>query len=165
MPQNRIKQLLLGAVALIWGFIGWKIYTSYFPSEELVVEDNFSFSGPAAVSLVPDTFSLNLDYPDPFLKKTYFKRPKPVVTQKVKPSTRVKETKPVEKVEKPWPEIRFGGTVRQQAEGTTPVIMISIGGHDHLVQPGDTIQGMRVATVTSDSIRMERGKEFLIVSK
>jgi hypothetical protein len=162
MKNKKTAWILLPAVLLIWGLLGWKIYAAMKDD----VPPTFTASTtPAPVTheaVVPDTYQLQLNYPDPFLttKKT------PV--RDVRTSPENPNSTPSPKVLTPvapaaWPELRYAGLV-QSKDGKT-LGFLSVNGQSHFVKANDVIDEIVVQKIWKDSVRVVRGKEKRVVKK
>lgn len=154
--------MLLPAVLSIWGFLGWKLYAAMREDPAAVhVQSNDSINY-SVEHLVPDTYQLLLDYPDPFLGSGK------VVTTSNR-STAPASTPPVhvEPAIAPattWPEIRYAGLVKSPKDGKT-VGFISVDNVSFFVKDGDALGNVLVGRIWKDSVLLTMGKEKKVVKK
>lgn len=138
---------LFPALAVIWGLLGYRIYTTFFPSEPIAssVEPPMQY---AKKSAEEERYKPSLNYPDPFLKK-------PRVARKVvKPKVEEIENK----VEKPKikPNVEYLGFISSQDNDQKQVV-ISYKGKVLILSIGDNIETFRVASISSDTVVLVEG--------
>lgn len=139
MHKNTKTYLLLAAVLLIWGIIGYRVFSGNSDATE--AEANFEKS---ALRSLPtqekDTFSILADYRDPFLG-TFPKK----TVKKTKRSTKPK------KALEPEIKVQFTGLVTDK-DSKQKIFFVSINGQQHLMGVKDEIQNVRLLSGTSTSI-------------
>lgn len=150
MNRKHLNKALIVGVAVLWLLIGFKLIT-------VVKGPSKSVTPYKAVSTLltgdePDTFSLYLNYRDPFMtlrsspsiEKTDFKPPSQTtsiaVAQIAQPVT--------------WPSVSFSGTVFS-ADGFSKLALITIGGKPFLMRPGDVTGGVVLRGLETDSVVLE----------
>ena len=162
MKNKKTAWMLLPAVLLIWGLLGWKIYAAMKddPSPPFVATSPDP-SAPKHVT-VPDSYQLLLDYPDPFLtaKKTPVRNVSPSSPKPGNTST-PKVTAPIAPAV--WPELRYAGLV-QSKDGKT-LGFLTVNGASHFVKTNDIIGEITVQKIWKDSVLVVRGKEKNVVRK
>ena len=122
MKKQTKTYLLLGFVLLIWGIIGFKLLgaLSSKPEQSNIVERSINFT-PKAVKK-KDTFSLVVNYRDPFLGTL------PTPTKK----NRARKIVPKD----PEPEIKIEYTGLVQDKDTKErIFFLTIEGQPHLMSP------------------------------
>lgn len=147
MKSRWTTYLLIAAVVAVWGVVAWKIFT---PATDHATNKAVQPAAPTATSPPRDT--LQLDYPDPFLKNSTV-RP----LQSAKPVVRpISETKPVpakrEKV-----KITHMGTV---TAGRRQFHILTIGEEMFEISLGEKAGDFTLASCDRDSLYMR--KEGLI---
>jgi hypothetical protein len=104
-------------------------------------------------SKVIDTFSLNLNYPDPFLKSSFS-------SSKANTSEKNKKTNGTKS--KPLPNIKYYGMVMNQEERSVQ-INLQLNSKFHIMAMGETIQDVKLVNVFGDSIQIQyKGKSYTI---
>lgn len=102
-------------------------------------------------SVPTDTFSLSLDYPDPFLKRHLKYRPKPPVrkkhTSKQKKTTPKITKQPAQKIM--WPRITYEGMIRSDE---TNLALLQINNQSYIIALGKKEQNIHVKQLFQDSI-------------
>lgn len=154
MKNKKLSWFLLPLVLGIWGAIGWQVYAAMKGDDAMAVND--IITGPIAEthSVIHDTFTLLLDYRDPFLDKSIKKAP-PISTNRN--NTAPKNSEPVvAKVQ--WPAISYSGLVRQP-NSDRMVGFLSVNGKTYFVKSGDVIDPISVGKITRDSVEIAMGDE------
>ncbi len=160
MKNKKTAWILLPAVLSIWGFLGWKFYMAMNDSAPLKVSDN-TLVVPEEDQVVPDTYQLLLDYPDPFLATS---KPTPKKSSSINsqtPKQVIPKTEPVAAV---WPEIRYAGLVKSPKDGKM-VGFLSVNGTSHFVKNQDVIGELQVLKIWNDSAKVGFGKEMRVIRK
>ena len=126
MSKNQKTYLLLLAVALVWGAIGYQIYSRYNPDTPVVETQIASTFIPNKKKEV-ENYTINPDYRDPFLGKIY-RKPKPKVKQAV------------QKPQVVFPPITYNGIIK----GETKAFIISINGQEEIFKLKQVIKGVEL---------------------
>lgn len=161
MKNKKTSWILLPAVLLIWGIIGWKIYAATRDNPSADVLPRSTAEVAPEKSDVPDTYRLLLDYPDPFLATSKPVATKPSGTNPHIPKPKI-STEPVAAAV--WPEIRYAGLVKSPKDGKV-VGFLTIDGTSHFVKSGDAIGSVSVKTIWKDSALVGFGKESRTIHK
>lgn len=148
---------MLPGVLLIWGFLGWKLYAAMKDDESLPVTSVVEATPDDGNNVIPDTYQLLLDYPDPFLGKStspvkFNPNPNPVKNNTTStPAIIPKQTNE-------WPEIKYSGLVKSPKDGKM-VGFLNVNGQSHFVKNGDQVDVIVVKILWNDSARVSMGKE------
>lgn len=154
MKNKKLSWILLPVVLGIWGAIGWQVYAAMKSDDGVLIDDNTTEADTGTTKAVPDTFTLLLDYRDPFLDKPVINTKSTSVNNN---ATAQKKTQPVI-VSTQWPAITYSGLVRQP-NSDRMVGFLSVGGKTHFVKSGDVIEMISVGRITRDSVEIVMGKE------
>nr|WP_298793792.1 hypothetical protein [uncultured Allomuricauda sp.] len=139
MNKNTKTYILLGAVLLIWGIIGFKVFSAMSPEPEApVLADNVNFKPKEQVK--KDTFSILADYRDPFLGT-------------LPPSKKKSKTKGVAKPKVQLPDISYTGLVSDQ-NTKNHIFFVTISGNQYLMRKGNTQAEVTLVSGSSKSIRV-----------
>lgn len=160
MKNKKLSWILLPAVLAIWGMIGWKIYAAVNGEEETFTGEPAQAELPTDTSVVPDEYTLLLDYRDPFFEKKPQPKQNTAGVKKAEPVP-VKNSAPVITQ---WPSVSYGGLVRQTQSGKTVGFLI-VNGASHFVNAGDVAGELTVTKMWSDSIEVRFGKESRRIRK
>ncbi|WP_350290173.1 hypothetical protein [uncultured Croceitalea sp.] len=144
MAKNTKTYLLLGVVLLIWGAVGYRIYSGLSPDVPAEQEVKATSFKPKAM-VKKDTFSILADYRDPFFG-TYSKKKK-----KVKSTT-------LKKVVAPQIAISYTGSVIDNNQKNS-IFFVTIEGQQVLMKARQTIQDVTLVSGTKMAIRVRhKGK-------
>lgn len=154
MKNKKSIYFLLPVVLIIWALIIYKVfnYRSGESKNNLVLQDNIKH---ARENTIADTFSLKLDYPDPFLKKPYKIKQQATVLQK----PRLLKNNTVN-----WPEMHYYGLVKSRINGET-AISVDIERTNYILTQNEVVYGMRVISITTDSIVVKKQGETKTIRK
>lgn len=153
MKSKTTLWILIPAVLGIWGAIGWQVYAAMKGDEDNAAPKVISTETGENKQIVPDTFSLLLDYPDPFAAQNT--KPK----ANVKPQSQItqpKITTPVPE-QTQWPNIVYSGLVKQPSSGKMLGFM-SVNGVSYFVKEGDEVGGVRVINIAASKVIVEFNK-------
>lgn len=167
--KKRSSYLLGGVVVLIWAVVIYRAFSGAFSGEEEVSGPEPELStGPPPSEGGPDSFSLKLDYEDPFLKEV------PAGKRRVEkertrsrsttPDPQEKKEKSEEKEPPPWPELEFGGIVRNRSS-EEEVVLMSIDGDQRLMKEGQGNGTISLERVWADSVRVAMKDEKRVIAK
>lgn len=139
LKNKKITYLLIILVILIWGLVFYKIY-SKFGGGKRVERSLLKSVGTIENSKGDIIFALILDYPDPFLKAGGLVDNHPVIAG----SNPQKQTIV-------WPTVEYRGCVvlsnKKECTG-----LLKIQNSDLLVKQGKEYFGVKIRTITKDSI-------------
>jgi hypothetical protein len=135
MKNKKNIYLLVPAVLLIWGLIGYKIIKAANPTDQQDAQEN------ALVEFVPDKikevekFAINANYRDPFLGKLFTKKTPKRTTKSVK-------KKPKQVVE--FPEIAYNGMVAPKETDRPTLFLITIHNKQQFLSIGKQIEDVKL---------------------
>jgi hypothetical protein len=152
MKNKKLTYILLPLVILIWGAIVYKVLANYFENDSSSLNSKNDDITSVKISKT-DTFSLMLNYSDPFLKEG--------VSVSTLPVPDYSQSKPVKQIaatvkEKKdntivtWPAIIYSGLIKNKLSNKTCSI-IKINGAEHLMNVGDTYNDVTLIKIFKDS--------------
>lgn len=156
MKSNRTKYILLLLVVSIWGLVVYK-YLRYrgeggAPTQKQI--DSFDLS-----QSLSDTFSLKMDYADPFRHHDVEMSEGTSLPQNSKKTLVKKKVKEEQKAPiRIWPNIHCKGLVINENQHNNRVIII-INNVMYVLKKGDEIQGVRVISICKDSISLKMSNQ------
>jgi hypothetical protein len=162
MGQKRLKYILMMVVALIWGYVIYK-YFIWSPEEaQGKAADTQLLPLPDDFAEGEDSFSLKLDYRDPFLSKTYSSR-QPTARSVEEPQQMASTPKSVQPAPPnvptiEWEAVAYHGLVRESGGGPALGLM-RFKSRTHNIRPGDNIAGFDVLSFGRDSLVLGHEKE------
>ncbi|MFI5219067.1 MAG: hypothetical protein ACHQNT_06225 [Bacteroidia bacterium] len=155
MKNKKTVYILLPLAVLIWGIIIYKIILSLSPDETAMSSEQFNL--PAATSSnAPDTFSIIANYRDPFLGKQASLNPAPVKALVIK--------KTLPPVSKPWPDIKYNGTMKN-ASSKKEFAFVQINGKEYIMKLNEEEDDIKLLKIFKDSAVVAFGKEKKTVVK
>lgn len=141
MKNKKNIFLLVPAVLLIWGIVGYKIYASLNSSNDVAIVDNNTIEFRPEVIKDVEKFSISANYRDPFLGKLY--------------NNAKKISNPVKKRVEPiviFPEITYNGMVSPKETDREALFLITISDKQQFLSIGKQIDGVRLLKGNSKEI-------------
>lgn len=160
LNKKKLNYILLPAVLLIWGGV---IYTAIdgFSSNDDNFIANQSLPKVEMEEVTNDTFTLLVNYRDPFLRRIYS-----ATNANNLPKQNVKKVK--KKIENiptvNWSFIAYQGRIKNQETGKH-VGMLSINGKDYLINEGESIEEVKLVQLLEDSIKVSYQKKYAFIKK
>jgi len=125
--------MLLIAVLVVWGVIGYKFISGLNPSLPKTIEKDFNVSFTPKTKIKMDTFSIKNLERDPFLGKLYSAK-KNVPLAKMKPRKVVTQNQP---------RITYGGAIKKQSSSDR-VFVININENQYLLKQGQSVDSVKL---------------------
>ncbi|MEM6540789.1 MAG: hypothetical protein AAF634_06480 [Bacteroidota bacterium] len=145
MKKNKRTYILLVAVLIIWGFLGYRILGAINPSEKPAVKQDL-VGRPYQIALKKrDTFSVHADYRDPFLGTWPDGKKK---TLRKKALAAKKET--------PQRNIVYSGSLAENGSDQR-LFFVTIEGNQQIMAKNEVVQGVKLVNGTSESIKVQYG--------
>ena len=171
MKWTAKNTVLVVLVIAVWSFIGYRAYDYFYGTDELdpeVISD-----AEASHDKISQTKRLNYnlrsqDYRDPFLGRTFRTNYRAVsnhvsVGQNENTSRRsgvranAQDKEPKQAII--WPKIVYKGIVQNPNKGNQAAL-VSVDGYDLFYLKGETIKGLTVLDIYTDSIRLKHQGEI-----
>lgn len=156
MKNKKLLYVLIPAVIFIWGAIIYKIVIGLSGSDGNSFQE-IKMNEIKSNEVSNDTFSINPTYRDPFSGKRV-KNSNPISGS----FTNQLSTNPSPQTK--WPEIIYGGIVKNQ-KSNKQLVIIQINGQSNTIKIGETYNGVMLTRVFKDSIEVKFGKEKKYVKK
>jgi hypothetical protein len=135
MKNKKNIYILVPAVLIIWGIIGYKILSAINPDEEEIVTNNtISQFVPKEIKEV-EKFTIQANYRDPFLGKLYTKN----ITKKPKNNLK-KDTKPPVV----FPHVTYNGMIAPKEPNRPTLFLITINGKQQFMSFGKQIEDVKL---------------------
>lgn len=141
MKNKKNIYLLVPAVLLIWGIVGYKIYATLNATNDVVMVDNNAIEFKPEVIKDVEKFSISANYRDPFLGKLYNN------TRKIS-NTVKKKVKPIVI----FPEITYNGMISPKETDRDALFLIIINNKQQFLSVGKQIDGVRLLKGNSKEI-------------
>ena len=155
MKNKTLTGILIVVVGFIWYKAFFRVKDGFFGDETKIVAPIMSRPISFA-NLSRDTFSINLNYRDPFgeTQKLYSPPPSETVTKLVNRTT----PRPVKQAVN-WPDIVYFGLVRR-TYSKDPLAIIGIDGYKHTLRRGEKLyDGILLKAIGRDSMVVIYQKE------
>lgn len=152
LKKQQKTYLLLGAVLIIWGTIGYQIYSRLNPSNTEFEIEPIATNFQKQKITNPILYQLKNEYRDPFLGN--FPKKKRITTK------RKKNIKPT--LKNPFPRVVYNGII--QVDGSTSFIL-TINNKQEIVKTGDTFQKVKLIKANKQEAVVEFEKERKTIVK
>ena len=131
MKNKKNIVILVTLVLFIWGFVVYQFFSLTNANDEVLTKSKEFVIKPFILK-EKNTFSINVNYRDPFLGKIYQTK---YISKVIKSSGKSKIiSKPVEAIV--WPTILYKGMI-SDAKGKNQVFMLVISGKDFFMKKGE----------------------------
>ncbi len=167
MKNKKVTYILLPLALFIWGIIIYKIFFYKDTQENNVFVPRVG-NVKEQSRLKLDTFALQLNYQDPFLKNVG--RTATVYNRGENNQSAVKKTKEPAKPAKKevetvvFPALKYEGIVKHISQGKALVI-VNVDGKSTFVQTGETFNNIKLVEVYNDSIIVSYEKQNKTIRK
>ncbi len=164
LKNKKAAYLLIPLNLLIWGFFIYRFYSAYTDAD---LPGDSPKMQVLKLDAIKDscTYTLKLNYKDPFLKDgERFFNPVAVAVNNdpPKPATVIKSATPA--LPKQLPDIKYLGLIKNSSTGITTAL-ISLNGQSRLIKPNETFDGISFKSFTKDSLVAKWGKERIVARK
>lgn len=141
MNSKTKTYVLLAAVLVVWGIIGFRILDVLNPEPKIIAKaDSFEMFKPQSQDKEV-RFEISLMDRDPFLGKSYVKsKPKPSVRKK-----QVKETFI-------WPTITYHGVISNSS--SEALFIVTINGVQQILKKGQSYQDILIKKASKEAIQV-----------
>jgi hypothetical protein len=161
MKDNKYAPYILGPILLmVWGLVFYKIYQAVYNEEEAFDVPQYENLPVFEDQQKEDSYTLLVDYKDPFLGKRFNysskenTRPR-TTNSNARPKVKIVAPKPAVKktIQKPFPTVVYQGF---QIMNTDTVALLKINTRFYPVaRKGDAFQGVQVNEIYKDSIQVQ----------
>lgn len=139
MTKQQKTYVLLIAVAIVWGLIGYRFYKNSNPTIETAPITQQQQTYIPTEFKKGESYTVKADYRDPFLGKFYSEKKK-----KKKTNTTLKKETTI-----PFPTIIYNGIVEG---GTSKSYTLTINGKQQLFKLGESINDIKLLKANSEQI-------------
>ena len=149
MKSKKATYILFPLVVLIWGYVAYSIVTYGEPETDL---DPIRVGDIVAEQeQQKKARPLQLDYPDPFLKRVSANRLRKASEPGTKPIKKVKKEPEVN-----WGNIVYNGYIRNNQK-KTKIALLNIDGKQFLGQQGESYLEKTIRSIQQDSVQLQFG--------
>ncbi len=169
MRNKKTTYLLIGLVVIVWGAIVYQIF-DHVKGVDPIDSGLLAFQNDSTFSLVDSSYTLKLNYKDPFLKGGYVASttagPKAVENNSRSGiRRRIRQaTPPPTKPAIVWPEIVFSGIILND-KTNEELGLIQIGESSYLFREGETRKDLHLLNLYPDSVQVKFQEEIKTIKK
>lgn len=165
MKKNSTRYLLGAALVGVWGLLGFKVYNKLKQQQDQpFIARSEEFQPPPQA---PRSYTLSLDYEDPFNGKDLPKakaksvsiQQKPIRVNKKRPTIATKKQQEKKIV---FPNIAYRGNIKTEGR---EVALVNINGEFVHLESGQDFQKINLVKVFDDSIKVAYAGEQKIIRK
>ncbi len=168
LKNKKAIYLLIPLNLFIWGFFVYRFYSAFTEAEVPL-----SSSGAVSVKIADlkdsISYTLKLDYKDPFLKESKKEHLSEQshyngINTDRQPKKPMQVKTPVIPVVKQLPEIKYLGLIKNSSSGLATAL-ISVNGQSRLIKQNDAVDGIVFKSFNRDSLVAKYGKERIVARK
>jgi len=160
MKNKKLIYVLIPLVLFVWGVIIYRVFNTINNNESPQLMNKPIAIADERKEFLNDTFSLRLNYRDPFLGKLL----KTVTTAGGNKKKELLKTPLKTEAAIVWPVIVYGGVIKNQNSNKLWGF-VQINGQVNIVKEGDVINEIQVKKIMKDSIEVQFGKQKKFVYK
>ena len=154
IKKNKFQYILLPIAIAVWGYIIYKVFFYVERVEHSSIKDRVGLVDPVEVE-IPDTYILLNNYRDPFssdimLAEVDTATPEPSSNDTINPKNTMGR---LSCDKKGCPEVTYKGCI-MNSEKSIDKAFIQIGNSTYSVSVRDTVQGLQVEKLFTDSIKV-----------
>ncbi len=162
MKKKGKQYLLLVVVLAIWGIVGFRFYSFLAPEEENqpLMENKMSS---LTLQSSKKNYPVKCDYADPFLKDVSIRKVRKEIyntTSNNLHKENIKKT--VDAKTDQFPSVQLAGVIANSQNGKKSAIMI-LDGKEYSLVAGETVNGMKLSKIFSDSVLVTYQKKNKII--
>lgn len=146
MEKKKKRYLLLGAVLIIWGLIGFQIFQYLTPKEEKLISSKVTDYSPTIKQTKKKGYTISEYIRDPFLGGIYKKK-----TRKT----------PVKSKPMVFPTITFNGMVKGDKQKT---FIITVNNQQEVLKVGQVFQEVKLVKGNSKEIKIRYKGNYKTIS-
>ncbi|HET6227837.1 MAG TPA: hypothetical protein VFF27_16250 [Bacteroidia bacterium] len=158
MKNKKMLLVLIAGTLIVWGLIIYKIIAGIHSDDDSIVLQHAETV--IKEETLPDTFSIDPTYRDPFLGKIQNRE---VVYDEQPAQPRV-VSKPIVTPTAAWPTVAYHGIIKN-SKLKKEMILLEVNGQEHMVKIGEIIEGILLSKAYRDSVEVQFSKEKKIIHK
>ncbi|HYG49479.1 MAG TPA: hypothetical protein VD905_01200 [Flavobacteriales bacterium] len=164
MQKKILTGVMLLAVVLIWGYVGYRFIGGMGSDEEELLAEDTPVEETSVIRINAKQ-KLLLNYTDPFLKQDI--KPAPIKTGG-KPLPQ-----PIKKIEKPvvpvnnfnWPTVLYKGLIQNQSHPDKLLALVIVNGKEHIVRKGERVEDLLVTNIDKNKVELVHDQEKKVFGK
>ena len=145
LKNKKALYILVPICILVWGLIGYSIYSGLSLDESDTFESNTVAPEMLIAETTIDSFSVSSGYRDPFMGRIISAQPKTN-----KSTTRTKPKR--EQIN--WNFIQFNGII-SNPKSDKKLVLVKLNGKENFMKKGQEVEGVKLLQVYADSIQVE----------
>jgi hypothetical protein len=157
MKKRKILYMMLPLVILVWGFVCYQLFSSFFTTPNYAKAE--AKNKIAIAEVEKEAIVLVANYRDPFLGKKAKYRGSP--TSSVAPKTT--KVSPV-KITKKWPQIRYKGMIKNN-NSDKRVGIFEVNGKEYLINEKETVSEIKFLSITKHEVKVLFQQEKKTITK
>jgi hypothetical protein len=160
MKKKKTLYMMLPLVVLVWGFVVYQLFGSFFSAPSYAKEEVIQIA--SVDEIKKDTFLIVADYRDPFLgKKAKSRKLHSAINNAVSiPKGNSKKVKS----EKVWPIIAYKGMIKNN-NSNKRVGILSVEGKEHLIKETDIVSEITILSINKREVSVRFQKETKTITK
>ncbi|MBC7862008.1 MAG: hypothetical protein IAF38_03485 [Bacteroidia bacterium] len=173
MKKKRMQYFLILVVLAIWGLIGMRFF-NFFGGEEEQTSFNEKINDKTVLNMPTIEYAIDGNYPDPFLKggnfnsnnfsgnyKNSYSSSENSKPKQKKEVVKVEKEKKIEPID-PLASLKLTGIIANRQNGKKSAI-VSHDGKEYSINQGETINGIKLSKIFSDSVMITFQKKNKII--
>lgn len=146
MKNKKNIYILLPLVLIVWGIIGYKVFSAINPTADLQTSPTNLVNFKPKTIENEATYTLNLNYRDPFLEKR-----SPI--KKIKTTRKTSNKQP--NITIPFPPIIYNGLIEPKEKSRKTLYLVSIYNNQHFLSVGTKKDGVILVKGSNKSITVK----------
>lgn len=143
--KKKKTYLLLAIVVFVWGYLGYKVYSSFYGDEEDLITNKIIDNKQAEKKVQKEKLKIKYPDKDPFLGKMY----SPKIQKKVSKEA-IKITYTYDSI---FDKIRYKGFINNKTD-TSPLYLLSYKQKSYVIKPNHKFDGILLLGGTPDEIKV-----------
>lgn len=157
MKKKKTLYMMLPLVILVWGFVCYQLFSSFFTTPNYAKSEVKQLIEIAEIE--KEAFVIVANYRDPFLGKQA--KSKVINTSVV--AAKTSKSSPV-KMTKIWPSIRYKGMIKNN-NSDRRVGIFEVNGKEYLIKEKESVSDIKFLSITKHEVTVEFQKEKKTITK
>jgi hypothetical protein len=159
MKKKKIMYIMLPIVVVVWGFVFYQLFSSFFTSPNYAKEKKEQLINIDEIK--KDSFVIVADYRDPFLGKgVRSKGTNNASSNKKRRTVKISQAK----AEQPWPSVAYNGMIKNN-NSDRRVGIVKVNGKEYLVKEKDVVNEVTILSINKNTVNVRFQKENKTITK
>jgi hypothetical protein len=159
MKKKKTLYIMLPIVALVWGFVLYQLFSSFFSTPNYAIKKAEQIINIDEIK--QDTFLIVANYRDPFLgKKVRLKKVNNTSSNVKKNTVKISQVK----AEQSWPSITYNGMIKNN-NSDRRVGILKVNGKEYLVKEKDMVNEITILSINKNTVSVRFQKENKTITK